>query len=66
MPRRFLVGDSVRWVHAVPSPEFKNAVGVVEFVNPNDTNVDELTLYDIRFPFGTQTLYGTQLESAAD
>jgi hypothetical protein len=57
----FKVGDQVRWTKAVSSPEYKNAVGTVELINPNDTGVEELTLYDIKFPFGTRTLYGTQI-----
>jgi len=58
------VGDHVRWTKAVISPEYKNAVGTVEVVIPNDTGVEELTIYDIKFPFGTRTLYGTQIETA--
>ena len=44
--------------------EINNAVGTVELINPNDTGVEELTLYDIKFPFGTRTLYGTQIDPA--
>jgi hypothetical protein len=60
----FQVGDHVRWVNAVSSLEYKNAVGTVEFMIPNDTGVEEFTMYDIQFEFGTRTLYGTQLETA--
>jgi len=28
----------------------------------NDTGVDDFAMYDIKFPFGTFTLYGTQIE----
>jgi hypothetical protein len=62
----FNVGDHVRWTKAVLSPEYRNAVGTVESINPNDTGVEELTLYDIKFPFGTRTLYSTQIEIALD
>jgi hypothetical protein len=60
----FLVGDKVRWVSAVSVPEYKNAVGVVESVIPNDTQVDEFTMYEIEFKFGPRTLYGTQIRTA--
>ena len=61
--QRFNVGSRVRWVRALTLPEYKNAVGTVEFVIP-DLNVEEFTTYDIRFPFGTRTLYSTQIEDA--
>jgi hypothetical protein len=61
---RFTKGDRVRWVRAVALPENRNAVGVIVAVIPNDTNVDDFTMYDITFPFGTLTLYGTQIEPA--
>jgi len=60
----FKVGDQVRWTKALVSSEYKNAVGTVEVVIPNDTGVEELTLYEIKFAFGTHTLYGTQIETA--
>jgi len=60
----FKVGDNVRWTKAVASSEYKNAVGTVESVIPNDTGVEEFTLYDVKFPFGTRTLYATQIEIA--
>ena len=31
-------------------------------VIPNETGVDELTLYEIKFDFGAFTLYGAQIE----
>jgi hypothetical protein len=60
----FKVGDHVRWINAVSIPELKNAVGVVESVIPNDTQVDEFTMYEIEFEFGPRTLYGTQIRAA--
>jgi hypothetical protein len=60
----FKVGDHVRWTKALSSSEYKNAVGTVEAVIPNDTGVEEFTLYDIKFAFGIRTLYGTQIETA--
>jgi hypothetical protein len=60
---RFKVGDSVRWVKAVASPEFKNAVGIVELVIPSNTDGPKFDIYNIEFEFGTRTLYGTQIEA---
>ena len=54
----------MRWTRAVAKPQFKDAQGLVTGVLANDTHVDELTMYDVTFEFGSFTLYGTQLESA--
>ena len=62
----FKVNDRVRWVRAASSLETKDAVGVVTNVIPNDTGVDDFAMYDIKFPFGTFTLYGTQIEADAE
>jgi hypothetical protein len=59
----FKVGDQVRWVRAVSLPQYKNAVGTVELIIPDDTDIEDFTRYDIKFPFGTHTLYGTQIEA---
>ena len=64
MSHRFKIGDRVRWIRAVSLPEFQDAVGIVESVLPNDTNFDEFNMYDISFPFGKHTLYGTQITTA--
>jgi len=58
----FKVDDRVRWVRAVSSPETKDAIGIVTFVIPNDTGVEDFAMYDIKFSFGTFTLYGAQIE----
>ena len=58
----FVVGDRVRWRHAVPESNARNALGIVTTVIPNETGVDEFTLYEIKFDFGTFTLYGAQIE----
>jgi hypothetical protein len=58
----FKVGDRVRWIGAVPSSEMKNAIGTVSAVIPNDTTIEEFTLYDVDFTGRTFTLYGTQIE----
>jgi hypothetical protein len=58
----FKVDDRVRWVRAVSSPETKDAIGLVTFVMPNDKGADDSTMYDIEFPFGMSTLYGTQID----
>ena len=63
---RFKVGDKVRWVRAVASPEKKNAVGVIITVIPNDANLEEFAIYaiyDIEFSFGIATLYGTPIDA---
>ena len=58
----FVVGDRIRWQHAVPESNAKNALGIITAVIPNETGVDEFTLYEIEFGFGTFTLYGPQIE----
>lgn len=62
MPVLFKVGDRVRWRHAVRDSYAKNALGIITSLIPNETGVDEFTLYEIKFDFGTFTLYGTQIE----
>ena len=59
---RFMIGDRIRWVHAVSEPQWMGAIGVIIAVIPNDTGVEELTLYDVRFEFGLCTLYATQIQ----
>jgi len=59
---RHNIGSKVRWVHALNIPENQNAVGIVLAVIPNDDDLDDFTMYDIQFPFGNFTLYGTQIE----
>ena len=58
----FHVGDHVRWVRAVASPECRNAIGVILAIVPDDRNSREFSIYEVRFTFGTRTLYGTQIE----
>ena len=62
MPMLFKVGDQVRWRHAVPDAKLANALGTITAVIPNETGVDDLTLYEIDFDFGAFTLYGSQIE----
>jgi len=57
----FKVGDEVRWRHGVPELKAKNALGTIIAVIPNETGVDELTLYEIQFDFGAFTLFGSQI-----
>ena len=59
---QFKVGDQVRWRHAVPDPNAKDALGTITAVIPNETGVDDFTLYEIQFDFGAFTLYGGQIE----
>ena len=56
------VGDQVRWRHAFRESTAKNALGTITAVIPNETGVDDFTLYDIQFDFGTFTLYAAQIE----
>ena len=56
------VGDQVRWRHAFRESTAKNALGTITAVIPNETGVDDFTLYDIQFEFGTFTLYAAQIE----
>jgi hypothetical protein len=58
----FKVGDQVRWLHGVHELKEKNALGTITDVTPNETGVDEFTLYEIKFDFGAFTLYGSQIE----
>ena len=58
----FKVGDQVRWRNAVPELKAKDALGTITAVIPNETGVEDLTLYEIKFDFGAFTLYGTQIE----
>jgi hypothetical protein len=58
----FKVGDKVRWQRAVHELKAKDALGTITAVIPNETSVDELTLYEIKFDFGAFTLYGAQIE----
>lgn len=60
----FTIGDRVRWVHAVSDSQWMGAVGVIIAIIPNDTGVEELTLYDVKFEFGLCTLYATQIQPA--
>jgi hypothetical protein len=62
MPNVLKVGDQVRWRHAVPDSTAKDALGVITAVIPNETGVDDFTLYEIQFDFGVFTLYGAQIE----
>ena len=58
----FKVGDKIRWRYAVHELKAKDALGTIMAVIPNETGVDELTLYEIKFDFGAFTLYGAQIE----
>ncbi len=62
LPMLFKVGDQVRWRHAVSELKAKNALGTITAVIPNETGVDDFTLYEIKFDFGAFTLYGGQIE----
>jgi hypothetical protein len=55
-------GDLVRWTRAVAPPERLNSVGSVREVFAEDSGFAQFRLYEIHFPFGLFTLYGTQLE----
>ena len=56
----FKVGDYVVWIEG-QDPLGGSAVGKIVAVIPSDTGTAEFNLYDVEFPFGKRTLYGTQL-----
>jgi len=60
----FRVGDNVRWVRAVSAPEYRNIVGIVIAVIPDEHNSPDFSMYEVQFSFGTRTLYGTQIEAS--
>ena len=62
--RLFDSGQKVRWVRAVSVPEYRSVVGMVVTVIPDDRHSREFSMYDVQFPFGMRTLYGTQIEAA--
>ena len=62
MPMVFKVGDQVRWRHAIRESTARNALGTITAVIPNETGVDDFTLYEIKFDFGVFTVYGAQIE----
>jgi hypothetical protein len=61
-PVLFKIGDEVKWAWTALDKTKQNATGVVTFVIPSDTNVEEFAIYDVKFDFGSLTLHGTQLE----
>jgi hypothetical protein len=61
--RRFQIGDQVRWVRAVPSPELQNAIGTITAVILTDHNIEEFTMYDVTFHGRQFTVYATQIDA---
>jgi hypothetical protein len=61
---RSSVGDRVRWAHATSDPNKVDVSGIVMAVIASDFGLDDFTMYDVKFDFGTSTLYGTQIEAA--
>jgi hypothetical protein len=59
---RFRIGDRVCWTRAVADPNKVHIPGTVIDVIPGDSALDAFTMYDVKFEFGTFTLYGTQIE----
>jgi hypothetical protein len=59
---RFRVGDHVCWTRAMGDPSKAELPGIVRSVFPCDSGLDDFTMYDVEFDFGTFTLYGTQIE----
>ena len=59
----FNIGDKVRWIRAVAAPEYRNAIGMIVAVFPDERHSLAFSTYDVHFPFGTWTLYGTQIEA---
>jgi len=52
----------VCWTRAVADPNKVHIPGTVIDVIPGDSALDAFTMYDVKFEFGTFTLYGTQIE----
>jgi hypothetical protein len=63
---RFNIGDRVCWTRAVADPTKITVAGVVLAVIPSDSGLDDFTMYDVQFEFGTFTLYGTQMKPMPD
>ena len=59
IPSVFKVGDYVAWTEG--EGPGGSAVGKIVAIIPSDTGTPEFNLYDVEFPFGKRTLYGTQL-----
>ena len=62
---RYNIGDRVCWARPVADPIKITIAGVVLAVIPSDSGLDDFTMYDVQFEFGTFTLYGTQIEADA-
>ena len=54
--------EQSRFGNAVRESTARNALGTITAVIPNETGVDDFTLYEIKFDFGVFTLYGAQIE----
>jgi len=61
-PVLFKIGDEVKWAWTALDKPRQYATGVVTFVIPSDTNLEEFVIYDVKFDFGSFTLHGGQLE----
>ena len=61
-PVLFQIGDEVKWAWTALDKTRQYATGVVTFVIPSDTNLEEFVIYDVKFDFGSFTLHGRQLE----
>ena len=60
----FNIGDTVLWVRACSIDQQRPMVGRVLTVIASESALEEFTMYDVKFEFGTFTLYGTQLTAA--
>lgn len=58
----FTIGDEVKWAWTALDKTKQYATGVVTFVIPSDTKIEEFAIYDVKFDFGSLTLHGRQLE----
>jgi hypothetical protein len=56
------IGDNVSWCRALSAPSRNSAIGTITAVINSDSGLHEFAMYDIKFTFGTFTLYGTQIQ----
>jgi hypothetical protein len=61
----FQPSDVVVLMRAVSEPIKKGIQGIVTaIVESRDRTAEKFAMYEVRFPFGTAILYGTQIEHA--
>ena len=63
-PARFTIGDLVCWTHVVSDPSTIRLTGIIQAVTESDSGFEGFNMYDVKFAYGSVTLYGTQIEPA--